>query len=160
MYYEKEENNQVNRAFRIVGLFELSKLSISKETELFQNAYYNSIEIGKGIKKKQLPLSFILKVGTKVIFYKEHLDELKGALRKELSLRLFRIYKFNEMGTPNLFLQNHIEARKNELLDDGDTSFSPSSYQYRLKIKADKFVAAIEDKHFEIKPDGEVKWKI
>jgi hypothetical protein len=64
------------------------------------------------------------------------------------------------MGTPNLFLQNHIEARKNEILDDGDTSFSPVSYQYRLKIKADKFTVAIEGKHFEIMPDGEIKWII
>ena len=162
LYYEKEEkeeNNKIYRAFRIVGLFELSKLGINKETELFQNQYYNNIESGKGVKKKQLPLSFILKVGTKVIFYKEHLDELKGALSKELSKHLFRIYKFNEMGTPNLFLQNHIEARKNELLDDGDTRFDQSSYQYRLKIKADKFTAAIEGRHFEIKPDGEIKWK-
>ncbi len=160
LYYEKEEDNKIYRAFRIVGLFELAKLGINSEVELFQNGDYNSIEVGKGTKNKKLSLSFILKVGTKALFYKEHLDELKGDSSKELSQRLFRIYKFNEMGTPNLFLQNHIEARKNELLDDGDTSFNPSSYQYRLKIKADKFVAAIEGKHFEVMPDGEIKWKI
>jgi len=158
LYYEKEEDNKIHRAFRIVGLFELAKLGINREVELFQNEAFNSIEVGKGTKNKKLSLSFILKVGAKALFYKEHLDELKGGSSKELSQQLFRIYKFNEMGTPNLFLQNHIEARKNELLDDGDTSFNPSSYQYRLKIKADKFTAAIEGKHFEVMPDGVIKW--
>ncbi|MEJ7671830.1 MAG: hypothetical protein WKF59_03775 [Chitinophagaceae bacterium] len=52
------------------------------------------------------------------------------------------------MGTPNLFLQNHLEARKNELLDDGDTIFDANKRQYRLKIKADKFTCAIEGKAF------------
>jgi translation initiation factor IF-3 len=62
------------------------------------------------------------------------------------------------MGTPNLFLQNHIEARRNELLDDGDTEFNQDKYQYRLKIKADKFKCAIEHKDFEVKLDGQIVW--
>ncbi len=160
LYYELEELGKIQRAFRIVGLFELSKLGFEKESELYSDKYYNNFEAGKGAKKKRLVLSFILKAGTKVIFYKEHIDELKYLANNDLSQRLFRIYKFNEMGTPNLFLQNHIEARKNELLDDGDTSFNSSLYQYRLKIKANKFTAAIEGKHFEVMPDGEIKWTI
>jgi hypothetical protein len=44
------------------------------------------------------------------------------------------------------------------MLNDGDTSFNPSSYQYRLKIKSDKFSCAIEGKHFEVMLDGEIKW--
>ena len=140
-------------------MFELSKLGIRNEKELFQDIYYNKIEAGRGNKKKEIPLVQVLKVGMKVIFYTEHIEELKELPNKELLKRVFRIYKFNEMGTPNLFLQNHLEARKNELLDDGDTSFNPTSNQYRLKIKVDKFNAAIENKHFEIKPDGEIQWK-
>lgn len=158
LLYENSLEDIPERAFRIIGLFELSKLGIKNEYELFQDNYYNKIEIGRGNRKREIPLIQILKVGTKVIFYKQHIEELKELSNKELIMRVFRIYKFNEMGTPNLFLQNHIEARKNELLDDGDTSFNPVSYQYRLKIKADKLNAAIESMHFVINPDGKIRW--
>jgi len=63
------------------------------------------------------------------------------------------------MGTVNLFLQNHLEARKNELLDDGDTEFITEKYQFRLKIKASKFSCAIEGIHFNIGLDGDILWK-
>lgn len=158
LYYELATEKQIERAFRIVGLFELSKLGLKNETAIYQDNYYNKIETGKGKNKVELPLCKILKVGTKVIFYKEHIEELKDLQHKEVLQRTFRIYKFNEMGTPNLFLQNHLEGRKNEYLDDGSTSFNPSEYQYRLKIKSDKFSCTIEGKHFSITPDGQIKW--
>jgi CRISPR-associated endonuclease Csn1 len=159
LYYELQNENKIERAFKIIGLFELSQLKLNSFTDLKKDNAYNSMEIGKGKNKKTVFLTNILKPGMKVIFYKEHLEELKELTTPELLKRVFRIYKFNEMGTPNLFLQNHLEARKNELLDDGDTFFDASKYQYRLKIKADKFTCAIEDKNFEVKPDGEIKWK-
>jgi hypothetical protein len=69
------------------------------------------------------------------------------------------VYKFNEVGsTKYLYLQNHIEARKNEELGDGDTSFDPQKYQPRLKLSASQFFAAIESKHFNVMPDGEINW--
>lgn len=158
LYYELRTKEKIERAFKIVGLFELSQLKLKKFDDLKADNAYNMIETGKGKNKINLPFDYILKVGTKAIFYNQALEELKELPKQQLLQRIFRIYKFNEMGTPNLFLQNHLEARKNELLDDGDTSFNPSSYHYRLKIKADKFSCAIEGKHFEIKPDGEIKW--
>lgn len=159
LYYELEDNGKVLRAFRIVGLFEFSKLQFTNEKEFYSANDYNIIALGKGNNRKELKLFEILKSGTKVIFYNEHISELKDLEKKELLKRLYRIYKFNEMGTPNLFLQNHLEARPNEQLDDGDTLFDPNKYQYRLKIKADKFKAAIEGKHFLIMIDGEIIWK-
>ncbi|MGI8581257.1 MAG: type II CRISPR RNA-guided endonuclease Cas9 [Chitinophagaceae bacterium] len=158
LYYELQTENEINRAFRIIGLFEVTQLKLNNFNEIKNDKAYNSLEMGKGKNKKNIPLSTILKSGTKVIFYKEHLEELKDLHKNEVLKRFFRIYKFNEMGTPNLFLQNHLEARKNELLDDGDTIFDANKLQYRLKIKADKFTCAIEGKHFEIKVDGEINW--
>lgn len=160
LLYESNFENKVEQAFRIVGLFELSKLGIKNEKELFQDNYYNKIETGRGNKKKEIPLSQILKVGTKVIFYKEHLEELKELPNKELLKRVFRIYKFNETGAPLVFLQNQIEARPNDKLGDGDTVFNNEAYQSRLKCVASNFICAIENKHFEIKLDGVVNWKI
>jgi len=158
LYYEKSMNDNTIRAFKIVGLFELSQLKIKNENEIKNEAYYNKIITGKGKNEVEIPLLEILKVGTKCIFYKENIDELKDLNYRDLLNRIFRIYKFNEMGTPNLFLQHHLEARKNEILDDGDTFFDPLKKQYRLKIKADKFVCAIENIHFRIEIDGNIKW--
>ncbi len=158
LYYESVSGKKINRAFRIVSLFELSKLGVRKEVELMNENYYKSISSGKGENVVEIPIVQILKVGTKCIFYNEHIDELKDLNNEELNKRLFRIYKFNEMGTPNLFLQHHLEARKNDLLDDGDTSFDSTKSQYRLKIKSDKFSCALEKKDFEVKLDGKIKW--
>ena len=158
LYYESKVDDKMNRAFKIIGLFELSQLNLKNENELKLENYYNKIISGHGKKALELSLVKILKVGTKCIFYKESIEEVKEIGKSELLKRLFRIYKFNEMGTPNLFLQNHLEARKNELLDDGETSFDPNKKHYRLKIKADKFSCAIEGKDFEIKIDGNIKW--
>jgi len=158
LYYEKTVENKTHRAFKIVGLFELSLLKLKKESDLKLENYYKEVLSGKGKNAIQLPLVHILKTGTKCLFYKESIEELKDLDRTSLLKRVFRIYKFNEMGTPNLFLQNHLEARKNELLDDGDTSFEHTLNSYRLKIKADKFTCAIEGKDFKMEIDGDIKW--
>lgn len=62
------------------------------------------------------------------------------------------------MGTPYIYLQNHIEARPNDVLGDGDTIFKPDIYQHRLKLKAENFTCAIEGKDFKVMLDGEIKW--
>lgn len=161
LYYELETEKQIERAFRIVGLFELSKLGLTNEMSIFQDNYYKKIETGKGKNKMELPLFKILKVGTKVIFYKEHIEELKDLGLKEVLQRTFRIYKFNEPApsTVYVYLQNQIEARKNEDLGNGDNDLNLNIYQPRIFLVSSKFKAAIEGKHFEINLDGEIKWK-
>lgn len=161
LYYQLEISNKIERAFRIVGLFELSKLGLKNERDLFNDNYYKSIESGKGKNKLNLPLHTILKVGTKVIFYKESLDELKEVSKDLLLKRVFRIYKFNEPApsTVYVYLQNHIEARSNDDLGGGEKDLNLEGYQSRVFLGASKFKAAIENKHFEIKPDGEIEWK-
>ncbi len=159
LYYELKDGKGTLRAFRIVGLFELSKLGINTPNQLLNDSYYNNIESGKGKNKKTLPLTMILKVGQKTIFYKDDIEELKELTQKELLQRVFRIYKFNEMGSPFIYLQNHLEARTNEKVGNGDTSFKPREYQARLTLVANSFICAIEGKDFEVNPDGEIKWK-
>ncbi len=162
LFYESNFENKVERAFRIIGLFDLSKLGIKNEKELFQNNYYNRIETGRGSKKKEIPIVQILKVGTKVIFYKEHIEELKELSNKELLKRFFRIYKFNEPApsTVYVYCQNHIEARNNEELGNGEKDVNLENYQSRVFLNASKFNAAIENKHFEVAPDGVIIWMV
>jgi len=159
LYYELKTEQKTERAFKIVGLFELAQIGLQKMSDIKQDNAYNKIESGIGKSKVELPLTEILKVGTKTIFYKEHIEELKDLNNQQLLQRIFRIYKFNETGAPLIYLQSHIEARPNDQLKDGDTIFDYSKYQYRLKVVASNFKCAVEDKHFEIKPDGRIIWK-
>lgn len=156
LYYESDNA----RAFRIIGLYELANLDTKKEKEFYLHNYYNKIETGKGNNKTILALASILKVGTKVIFFKENLEELKYLDKKDLLQRVFRIYKFNEPAPSTIYVyfQNHIEARKNEDIGNGEKDLNLHSYQPRLFLGASKFNAAIENKHFEIMLDGTIKW--
>lgn len=158
LYYELQQETKVERAFKIVGLYELAQLNLNSFSEIRNDNAYNKIECGRGKNKMHIPLVEILKAGMKVIFYKEHIEELKELGHQQVLSRLFRIYKFNEMGTPFIYTQNHIEARPNDKLGDGDTLFNPDKYQFRLKVVAKNFTCAIEGKHFKLTPDGTIVW--
>lgn len=159
LYYEGHQNENIERAFKIVGILDLAMLKLKKEQKIVNEAYYQTAETGKDENKVLLPFCWIIRTGTKCILFKENIEELKNTYKKELLKRVFRIYKFNIVSsTKYLYLQNHIEARKNDELGDGDTSFNPDKYQPRLKLTASKFTAAIEGKHFTIAPDGELAW--
>lgn len=158
LYYEGNEEGKTERAFRIVGLFELAGLKLKNVEDIGKEPYYQTAEKNKGKIKLILSLNHIIQTGVKTIFYQERPDELKELTQKELLRRLFRVYKFNEVGSPYIYLQNHLEARLNDVLGDGDTAFDSKKYQPRLKLKAEKFTCAIEGKHFVVYPDGNIKW--
>jgi len=159
LYYELNHENKIKRAFKIVGLFELSKLGLKNISAIKQIPAYANIETGRGINKIQLPMVEILMVGTRVIYYKEHLEELKELTLKELSRRTYVIYKFNDVAsTKYIYLQSHIEARVDKELGDGETEINIDKYQSRLKLTSEKFYFAIENNHFKLMPDGKIIW--
>ncbi len=94
--------------------------------------------------------------GDRVILYKNSLDEVDKNISPKW--HLFKVLKFNNSGSDYIFLQNHIEARPDKELGNGETEFVPEKYQPRLKLTADKFNFLIEGKDFEIRPDGAIKW--
>ncbi|MFN8295023.1 MAG: HNH endonuclease domain-containing protein [Chitinophagales bacterium] len=159
LYYEgKMPDNKIERAFKIVSLFELSQLKLSNINELYQLQGYKSIEK----KKNTIPLISIIQTGVRVLLYKESIEELKDLEKNNVSeflKRIFIIYKFNEITpTKYIYLQNHIEARKNDILGNGDKEIDLTKYQARLYLTSDKFICAIEYKDFEFKKDGSIKW--
>lgn len=162
LYYEGEIDGKVERAFRIVGLFELAQLNLKKAENIREEEYYKTIMAGRGKAKGNILLDFILQAGAKVILYEERIDELKELSAKQLSKRLYRIFKFNEPApsTVYCYLQHHAEARPNDELGNGEKDVDFNKYQQRLFLGASKFNCAIEGKHFEVKPDGEIKWLI
>ncbi len=159
LYYELQLSGKTEKAFKIIGLFELANLKLHNFLQIRNDNAYNKIEIGRGKNKIQIPLVEILKVGTKVIFYKEHIEEIKELTLQELSNRMFRIYKFNEKGTLFIYLQNHIDARENDLLGDGDNRVNFDIYQPRIYLSPSNFTCAIEGKHFGVNLDGTIIWK-
>jgi CRISPR-associated endonuclease Csn1 len=162
LYYELELDGKVERAFKIVGLFELASLKVKKEVDIFNIPIYNSIKNGKGKNEKNIPLTYILKVGMRVIFYEESIEELKDLEKDILLRRLFRIYKFNEPApsTTYLYFQNHIEARVNDELGSGEKDLNLKEYQSRVFLGSSKFRAAIENKDFRVNVDGTIDWII
>jgi CRISPR-associated endonuclease Csn1 len=160
LYYEKNIDSKILRAFQIVGLFEISQLKIKSEKQIKQENYYNKITVGKGKNAVELPLLNIIKVGTKCIFFKENIEELKELSKTQLLRRIFKVYKFNDIGvTKYIYLQNHLEARKNDELGNGDGIFNETIFQSRLMLNPDKFTCAIEGFHFQLNIDGEIQWK-
>lgn len=161
---EKKKTNVLKREAQIISLFQTAKLK--KEYGSIKNAINQ-----KYATYNELPLKAVLKVGQKVIFYSENKEEVKNLSKEDLQNRLFRVYKFNEVGSPYIYLQNCIEARSEQELAqipksdklgkpiDGYTEFNSSLYQHRLKLKADKLNCLFENKDFSILPDGEIKWK-
>jgi CRISPR-associated endonuclease Csn1 len=163
LYYEKLIENKVYRAFRIVGLFELSQLNLKNENELLLENYYKTITTGKGKNEKILDNPIIIKNGIRCIFYKETIDELKEIYREnnsEILKRTFAVYKYNTETTTNfIYLKNHIEARaEKEIKEKEYRNLDFNIYQSRLQFTADKFTCAIEGKHFTIAIDGTINW--
>jgi CRISPR-associated endonuclease Csn1 len=159
LYYEKTIDNKTIRAFKLVGLHELAKLKLKRIEDIRYENNYRAILVGRGKIKREIPMDEIIKVGTKVIFYTDNILELKNMSKQDLLKRIYRVYKFNEMGSPFIYLQNHLEARSNEKLGNGDNSFDPNKYQSRLCLVANSFICAIEGKNFEISPAGEIIFK-
>jgi CRISPR-associated endonuclease Csn1 len=161
LYYEESEAEKKERGFRIIGLYELAQLKIKDYKSLQQEIYYQSLETGKGKNKKSIPLVHILTVGTKVIICKKEKEELKTLNQQELYKRVFRIYKFNEPApsTVYVYLQNHLEARRNEELGNGEKDVDIERYQSRIFLGAAKFNCAIEGRDFSMDIDGRINWK-
>ncbi|MCA6419553.1 MAG: hypothetical protein IM603_10680, partial [Cytophagales bacterium] len=113
------------------------------------------------------------KKGTKVIFYKESIDELKDLSHSELSKRIYKVKKF---AGSRITFDFHLEAREDTELTKafltdgkkGKNGFTEDFFDFekmnggkpwhRLLYTKDYFNFAIEGKHFEIKPDGSMKW--
>jgi len=159
LLYEAYTDKGLKRNFRIINYLEASQISIKNAKELFENPYYLYLEKGSKKTTTIYKLSAIIKTGTKVLVKSFNEEELTSFSTDELSKRLYKVYKFNDMnGTGYLYIQHHLEARMDKELGDGDTIIDIKKYQARLKLASDKFDCFIESKDFEIKPDGEIRW--
>lgn len=161
LFYEGQLQNKIKRFFKIISSLEISKLKIKNLFELKNIELYNRIRVEAKFDYIDIKLKSIIKEGTKVIYYKDSLADLKELNCIEILKRTFRIYKFNEptKSTIYIYLQHHLEARPDKELGKPENEIDLNKYQPRLFLTPDKFTFAIEDIDFETKPDGEIKWK-
>ena len=151
LLYEQDNNGKRVRKMRIVDYFTISKLRIRNINDLLNNPNYCSWTNGK----EQFALRDVLKCGTHVLFWNNSPEELKELTRKELSQRLYFVYKFNNIGsTSYLYLQHHLEARPDSLIPQDECEVVIGSNQSRLKLTADKCNFLIEGKEFEFTPES------
>lgn len=153
LLYEGTIKGSVQRAFRLINYFDIAQLRIHDPNTLFLEPEFATLK-KKDNKKpevihdyKTMPLRAIIKKGTRVLLYKNHPEEAKDYDNEKMNSHLYIVYKFNIMGTPNIYLRHHLEARKEKECDN------PNSY---LSLKADNFKALIEHVDFQIDQLGNI----
>jgi len=153
--YEGAINGKTMRDFELVNLSTLAAINSSFALNGSNNFVEQEIVVNK--KGSAISLHVILKHGQKVIFYQNNLDELQDLNMIDLLKRTYFIRKFKKDG--RIFFQHHLEARRDEELGDGVSILDFENIQPRYFISKSNFNFAIEGKHFEVKPDGEIFWK-
>jgi CRISPR-associated endonuclease Csn1 len=160
LLYEWQNENEVKKTHRIINLFEAKELGIKDSNELFELPDFRLLNKGNGKNNKDFELKSIIKVGMRVLVWKELSEELRDLNKKELLKRLYKVFKFNEIGpTGYIYLQFHKEARTDKELGEGDKIFEPDTEQPRLRFSADNFNCLVEGKDFDITVDGEIIFK-
>jgi len=154
LLYEGINKGKLERKFKLINYFEISKLNLNNTNKIWDEPYFKSIDEGN----KKYDLNGILKIGTKVLIWDKSPDELielsNGFEDKKILLkRLYSIFKFNDVGSVYVFLQNHIESREDKVLGQGDTFYDSSKYQARIMLTANSFNCLIENRDFFIKSD-------
>ena len=151
------------------ALLSLELINENREIELYQKDKKDKEVVDEnGSKVKPYAL---LKPGMKVIFYNsdsEKLSDLENMNIKSISNRMYKVLKFS--GTRITF-EFHLDSRSPTDITKEATKLGEKSYATgyskvnfenpapRLLLSKDSLNMAIEGKHFEIKPDGEIIFK-
>ena len=152
LLYEGVNKGKVERQFRFLNFFEVAQLGIKDLQRIKDEPYFQKIED----KKVTLQLSAIIKVGTRVLMWKNTPEELPDLSPMELSKRLFVVYKFNLKGANCIYLRNHIEARNEIPKNEDYTIFDDNKYQALLTLVANGFNCLIEGRDFEVSNIGKI----
>jgi CRISPR-associated endonuclease Csn1 len=109
-----------------------------------------------GKKDYVAPLKFFIKKGMHVLFYKENAEEILEMSKKELSLRLYKVVKFDKSG--RVYFRPHTEARPaSELKEQYIMKYDSLVEQIPVTIK--NLNALIENKDFTISILGNIEFK-
>lgn len=168
LYYALYEDEKGNRTFEMLNLFNAIKIKQTHPITNPKDFFEPFKEVGRGKNKSKAALKAVLYPGQKVIFYKEKLEELKELSLSELSKRTYKIFSLYGKTTGQVQFQHHLEARADKDITDpnnpqkkliGFSSIDFNNLQSRYLLSPSSFKFAIEEKDFEIKPDGELIWQ-
>lgn len=108
-----------------------------------------------------LPLKFILKAGTMVLFYEHSPAELYDCSRKELAKRLYKVTAMSAEGRVQFLF--HQEARDQtslkEICGQGASQFKASEPSPKLRLSLSNFNMLVEGRDFELTVTGEIRFK-
>lgn len=143
LLYEGIKKGKVDRKSRIINLWEATWLhannkEVNIDTLILDTFDYNLI-VEKNIEYK---LSAIIRVGDRVLLWKENPDELKEIDEVQLSKRLYIVVKFNTTGADLLYLRNHLSA----------------TLDIDLQLVANNVNCLIEHRDFEIDALGRIQF--
>ncbi|MBX2931218.1 MAG: hypothetical protein KF781_04625 [Chitinophagaceae bacterium] len=155
-----------DKLIREIKSFSILDIARNNTINNIRNTVEKSIEKKIGRTKIILPLYEILFSGKKVIFYQRELNELKEISQSEISKRLYLVGSFEE---GKVYMKHHLSSMKEEdiklrlkemsVSEKGASSLNFETPYPKLRLSQGSLNMAIEGKHFEIKPDGEIKWK-
>ena len=155
LYYEGSVDNKVEKAIKIISLFELSKLGLSNPKEFLDIPFYSQTTV----KKKEIPIKAVLKTGDRFLFYKNYREELLDLDNETLLKRLYKAYQFESDG--RIKFRHHLLAGD---LTQAKKIYSEASklafdeYQPLLRIRQGQWNFAIEGIDFNIELDGQIVW--
>jgi len=111
-----------------------------------------------------LPLKYILKIGTMILFYEKSPEELHECCVEELSKRLYKVIGLSSGSETYpyavIFCRHHLEARKSSDLKAKNGVWKiGEDYRPIIKVLHTQIRAYVEGQDFEISLDGHVKFK-
>lgn len=151
LLYEGLINGKMERDFDLINLktfIDNKELFSIPSTQLPPKEYK---------KKGELPCVAKITVGQMVLVYKEDKEELKEK-NMDLHKRLYKIRQLENDG--RLKLDYHLEARKDEdvkkIFGDGKSQIDLINPPSKLRLSKGNLNFLLQERDFEIKPDGEI----
>ncbi|MDZ4823876.1 MAG: HNH endonuclease domain-containing protein [Flavobacteriales bacterium] len=191
---KKDGMELIEREFAIYNLAEIAAKKKSGESNdsnlgIFRKDKKTGLDLIREDGTKDSPYAFLRK-GTKVIFFKESIDELKEIQQTNSEELHSRLYKIKKFANARITIDFHMEGRDDKELTKafpeqsifkidengkevpfgqrGKNGFTEDFFEFgtlnngkpwhRLRYSKDYFDFAIEDKHFSVNPDGQIKW--
>ena len=144
--------------FDFRNLFQTAKIMSANSIKTPKDLFEPSTTITKGKKIIELPLSYILETGVKIFFKKDENEDLKLLSHNELLKRLYVYASFEKDGRLNF--KYHLEARNKITEEYVESEIDFENPKPTLRFGYAKYDFLVEGYDFNIKSDGEVKWKL
>lgn len=156
LFYKNVQGKGIN----ILSIEQVSETKFRNDLQYFEEPFYNQLEIGRGKKQTTIPLYAVLRIGQKVLFYEDSIEELKEVSKAHLSRRLFKMYQFESDG--RIKFRHHLAAGIDTDLKKIYKEFSSFNLEDNpvfLRLRQANWNFAIDGVDFEMKLDGSIEFK-